>query len=356
LQKDGCHFGSSPKFFDGHAFFKGLHRQHVCLCTRASVQGMGSGPPPPFLPSKRSQGVKYSNPGVERETLPRTSCRKASSLRFLSSRVGGSRYKEWQPGTRILEGSRWASHQCEGTSSCNQHCPVPGQERRAGTFVRGQFGELCLPEQGGSTTPFQFLMRSFLRWCMSHRVQLKVSLVKSENQLADSLSRLEIDPGDYTLDRNLFWEIKNIFHQFIRPQIDMFASPGNAQLTNFIARHPHWQAVGVDALKCPLEGVGDCYANPPWTLILQWLCRLQQNPQVRCLLVAPYWVSATWWPLLVKLHCPGTLALLVPPYQGMFRDCQGRSMNAPRWPLLCIMLSGQHYRANKFRLKTSTLF
>ena len=213
-----------------------------------------------------------------------------------------------------------------------------------------------LSKGGGRLPHFNFLMRPFLRWCIEQRVHLRVSLVKSEDQLADSLSRLEKDPGDYTMDRSLFCRLRDGFRPFILPEVDMFASPGNAQLGKFVSRHPHWQAVGVDAVRCPLEAVHHCYANPPWTLILQWLCRLQQNPQVVCLMVVPFWVSATWWPLLVKLHCPGTPAVLVPPYRGMFRDCQGTFMNAPRWPLLCTVLSGRHYKANRFLLKTSTLF
>ena len=39
----------------------------------------------------------------------------------------------------------------------------------------------------------------------------------------------------------------------LNPQVDMFASPGNHQLPKFVSRYPHWQAMEVDALKCPLE-------------------------------------------------------------------------------------------------------
>ena len=56
------------------------------------------------------------------------------------------------------------------------------------------------------------------------------------------------------MNRSLFCRLRGGFRPFIPTEVDMFASPGNAQLGKFVSRHPHWQAVGVDALKCPLEG------------------------------------------------------------------------------------------------------
>ena len=59
---------------------------------------------------------------------------------------------------------------------------------------------------------------------------------------------------------------------------------------------------------------------------------------------------------LGKTALSGDSSHCSPPYGGMFRNCQGQFMPPPRWPLLCTVLSGQHWRADKFRLKTSQLF
>ena len=80
---------------------------------------------------------------------------------------------------------------------------------------------------------------------------------------ADGLSRWVWDKGDYTLDRNLFCHVQNLFAKFICPKADMFASPGNHQLPQFVARFPHHQAVATDALHCPLKEFQEIYANPP---------------------------------------------------------------------------------------------
>ena len=60
----------------------------------------------------------------------------------------------------------------------------------------------------------------------------------------------------------------------------MFASPGNHEIPNFVSRYPHWQAMEVDVLKCPLENIQCCYANPPWSVIGKWLHRLRENNKV----------------------------------------------------------------------------
>ena len=212
-----------------------------------------------------------------------------------------------------------------------------------------------LSKCGGRLPHLNALVRPFLQWCIDHKIELQLQLVKSQQCLADGPSRTPQDKGDYTLDKVLFQTLRKNFLPFVNPKVDMFATPSNTQLPQFVAKYPHWQAYLVDALKCPLWDVWDCYASPPWTIISHWLHRLRQNPHLTCLFVCPYWVSTYWWPLLTKLVHPAAPQVLVPPYWGMFQNCYGISMPPPRWPLLCVILSGKFYRGNKFRMKPLTL-
>ena len=120
-----------------------------------------------------------------------------------------------------------------------------------------------------------------------------------------------------------------IFSPFINLKTDLFASPGNKKFDQFVSRWPHWQATAVDALQCPLENLGDLYANPPWSVIQKFLARLRLFPQVKVLMVVPFWVSATWWPQLIKMKAPKTPCLRISPYQGMFTNCWGEKMPPP---------------------------
>jgi hypothetical protein len=215
----------------------------------------------------------------------------------------------------------------------------------------------CYLAKGGSRIPsLNQQVRPFLKWCMDNQVTLQLEQVKSSEDLADGPSRWNKDKGDYTLDRVLFLQLLRKMTPYKQPKVDMFASPGNHQLPKFVARYPHWQAWEVDALKCPLTNIDCCYANPPWTLIGKWLHRLRENKHLSCMMIVPYWVSSAWWPLLVKLHIKGTPAYQIPPYQGMFKNCWGELMPPPRWPLVCLWLSGKAYRANKSMLKLQNLF
>ena len=84
---------------------------------------------------------------------------------------------------------------------------------------------------------------------------------------------------------------------------------------------------------------------------LPWLSRLRENPHVVCMTVTPLWASTVWLSLLVKLQKPHTKALVIPTFQGMFENCWGQDMPAPRWPLLCTMLSQKAYKSNRCHLQ-----
>eukprot|EP00667_Euglena_gracilis_P006679 EG_transcript_6737 len=163
-----------------------------------------------------------------------------------------------------------------------------------------------LTKGGGRKDPFNKMLRPFFKWCMEHQVNLQVNWVPSKECLADPISRWEMDRGDYSLDPQLFQWLRQQFQNFINLETDLFASPGNKKLPNFVARWPHWEATAVNALQCPLDNMGDLYANPPWSIIQKFLPRLKMFPQTKVLMVTPYWDSATWWPQLIKMKVPGT--------------------------------------------------
>ena len=140
---------------------------------------------------------------------------------------------------------------------------------------------------------FNEILRPFLNWCLENDIQLKPNWVKSEEMLADGLSRWAYDTWDYTLSQQIFGTLQKIYSKIgFQPTVDMFASPGNAKLEKFVSRWPHFQALAVNALETSLEKnlFASVYANPPWNLILPWLNRLRKNPQVTCLATIPYWV------------------------------------------------------------------
>ena len=195
------------------------------------------------------------------------------------------------------------------------------------------------------------LLRPFFHWCVEKKINLQVKWVPSKEMLADKLSRWDFDKGDYTLHQDIFNLVQKKFANHITLQTDMFASPGNKKLKDFVSRWPHWQSKRVDALNCPLQGLGGLYANPPWSVIANWTQRLLQFPELQCLMVVPYWVSAIWWPQLIKLQVPKTPCLLIAPGWGMFQNCHGDWMPPPKWPLICMLCSGKCYNPKRSKVK-----
>jgi len=172
-------------------------------------------------------------------------------------------------------------------------------------------------------------MRSLWHWCLRRDIIITPRLIPSAEDKADNLSR-QVDHGDYTLNLKLFQFLRTK-HGLGKKEIwDMFASAGNKKFPRFVTRFPHWQASRVDALTCSLEGISRCYANPPWKIIHHWLLRLLRQPKMVCWLIVPYWVSAMWCPLLVKMQVPKTKAFLIDPFQGMFKNCLEVEMPPPQ--------------------------
>jgi ribonuclease HI len=110
-----------------------------------------------------------------------------------------------------------------------------------------------------------------------------------ENVLADSLSRSVIDPHEWSLHERA---VRKLFHQWGRPQIDLFATAQNAKLSIFCQRlernallmnWSHWM----------------CYAFPPIPLIPMTLAKIKED-RASVILIAPRWPRAPWFPLLVR--------------------------------------------------------
>jgi hypothetical protein len=210
-----------------------------------------------------------------------------------------------------------------------------------------------LSKSGGRKSHLNAQMRPFLQWCVENKISLQVQQVKSADMVAEKFSRWENDPGDYTLDRGIFLYIQRFFQKHLNPSVDMFASPGNAQLPLFVTRWPHYQAWDCNALEMSLDRVKECFANPPWKIILPWLEKLRRNPHVTCLITVPRWVGAIWWPLLIKLWVPQTPVLQITPKTGLFTNCQGLRMPPTRWPLITLIVSGKCWKADRCRLTVS---
>lgn len=156
--------------------------------------------------------------------------------------------------------------------------------------------------QGGTKS---FLLWSqtwdLFQWAIGLGISLRaVYLPGVENVSADALSR----PGrryrsaEWGLDPEVFRLLCE--RTRLSPEVDLFATPENAQVPLFCTLFPHPLAWRVNALSFPWAGYV-FYAFPPPGLISVVLRKLEEDGTSSLLLVAPFWPTRTWFPLLVRL-------------------------------------------------------
>jgi hypothetical protein len=204
-------------------------------------------------------------------------------------------------------------------------------------------------KQGGTRNPALLqLTRQLLRWAEQYQVSLRARHIPGRlNVLADGLSRTnQILPTEWSLNPSILHRLWQVWHQ---PQVDLFATRHNHKLSVYVSPCPDPQAWAVDALNIPWTGL-DAYAYPPTTLIPQVLAKVQED-QCRMILIAPYWPSRAWFPVLLDLlvdhplELPLSRTMLKQPHNKHFH------LQPARLLLHAWKLSGVASEARDFRRK-----
>lgn len=85
-------------------------------------------------------------------------------------------------------------------------------------------------------------------WVEAHLLSLQAEHISGiYNIRADSLSRMQIDPAEWSLHRRVFRQLTN---RYGPPTLDLFASQDNSQLPKYFTRYVTPGAESVDALRC----------------------------------------------------------------------------------------------------------
>jgi len=106
------------------------------------------------------------------------------------------------------------------------------------------------------------------------------------NIVADQLSRRgQCQQTEWELHQDA---ARALFQRWGTPNIDMFATKINRKLPVFISPVVDDEALEVDALSIPWEGMSG-YAFPPYKILPQVLHKVQQTSALRMILVAPLW-------------------------------------------------------------------
>lgn len=161
--------------------------------------------------------------------------------------------------------------------------------------------------QGGTRSlPLLQIVAQIFHWEEGELLPLTASYLQGvENMRADTLSRHVLDWNESMSNPKY---LLPLFAQQGTPEVDLMASPLNAQLPMFFYRFFHPEARGQAALS-QCWGFQQAYIFPPTPLILKTLLRIRQEGMMT-IVIAPFGPNHPWFPLLNKLLIAPPVALL----------------------------------------------
>ena len=159
----------------------------------------------------------------------------------------------------------------------------------------------CIRRQGSLHCPKLWLLtKELLEVCSRHQIILHPSHLQGVlNVLADKGSRWGPIATEWSLDPESFHEICSWAGT---PQVDLFATRFNSQLSNFVSPCPDPSARYMDAFSRDWDDWDSIFLFPPFPL-LQRVVSLLKVYKGKGFLIAPFWPSAPWFATL-KHRCP----------------------------------------------------
>ena len=186
-------------------------------------------------------------------------------------------------------------------------------------------------------------------WAISKDIWLSAAhipgLVDTE---ADNLSRSFNFTLEWMLPKHIF---NSIVIHFGQPNIDLFASRLNVQITDYVSWKPDAQAKFIDAFSFEWSSFF-FYAFPPFCLVTRCLQKIMHN-KATGIIVVPLWTTQLFFTVVLSLLIDQPLILNVTQENLVHQTWEHPHPLKDQLQLLVCKLSGEHYRTQIFQ-KTSS--
>lgn len=155
-----------------------------------------------------------------------------------------------------------------------------------------------ITQQGGTKSlALHQLATKILHWAEAHVEDLTaVYIPGSQNMIADHLSRRFPSRGEWAISSHY---IQPIFARRGAPNVDLMATPGNAQVPEFATRFRYNEAIAQDTFSILLQFTL-VYLFSSIPLILRTLLKIVKE-EVHAILNVPFWPRMPWFPLLLQM-------------------------------------------------------
>ena len=135
-----------------------------------------------------------------------------------------------------------------------------------------------------------------------------------------------------------------------RPDTDLLASRHNYQIKPFVSWYPDPESNSVDAMSISWENKF-VYLFPPFSMITKILQKVKID-SCRAILIAPYWPSQVWYPVLVNMLISNPIYLSN--RKDLLQLPHKQDTVNPLWPKLKMMaclLSGKDFQTSTYHAK-----
>ncbi|CAB4015453.1 Transposon Tf2-6 poly [Paramuricea clavata] len=172
------------------------------------------------------------------------------------------------------------------------------QHKHVQAFMDNTTAVAYVNSMGGTkSTQVNKLAKEVWNWCIEHGVHLTATHIPgSTNVDADKESRHFNDNTEWMLRPDIF---KQLVGKFGSPNIDLFASRLNRQVSCFASWRPDPEATHIDAFSIDWSKFF-FYAFPPFSLVAQCLQKVEWD-QAEGIIVVPNWPTQPWFSKLMQL-------------------------------------------------------
>lgn len=157
----------------------------------------------------------------------------------------------------------------------------------------------CLNKMGSSKSdPLNVLTKEIWAWCSKRNIWLSAGRIAGKDNVeADEESRKLNEDTEWKLNPSLLKE--SMLFLDIQPSIDLFASRLNFQLNKYVSFQPDPGAISIDAFTLNWHKF-IFYAFPPFSLLTRVIQKVI-NDRADGVIVAPYWPTQSFFPLLMNI-------------------------------------------------------
>ena len=202
-------------------------------------------------------------------------------------------------------------------------------------------------DMGGMASPLLDKLSSDIwSWCFERQLFITAQYIPgSENFEADHMSRNFSDSTEWKLKEEIF---DRICKHFFAPDIDLFASRLNNQLSTFASWSYDPTASHTDAFTFSWSNLTP-YIFPPFGLINKIIHKIKTDNVEKAILVVPFWPTQNWFSSLISVlislpaRLPRHTDLLRMPHSGELHPLR-RKLS-----LVACTISGRNSLVQEFR-------